>query len=185
MSSQPEFTQLIEVREPQAIRGFEGTDSAFARYTQGAHYFSGGQQEYSIESLHSTYPQSQRVPQSGSCGIYDAFFKTCDRWRIDHPERAVLLGLDSEGFVAEQLAAGRILNWSKDTRDRAGYVVGISLGLGTLFSEDAEAEISWLRRSRGRLLGKTPLDHMLEGSMKNLMQIADLVLEERGLGFVA
>ncbi len=189
MSNQAEFCQDIGLHEPQGLIGVERTNATFAEGgfsdTQGAHYFWGGQQAYPIEALHSTNLQSQHVPQSAPHGIYDAFFKTCQRWKMDHPECAVLLGHDSEGFVAQQIAAGHILNYNKDTRDRAGYVVAISLGLGTLFNEDAEAENAWLRQTRSRLLGKTPLEHILEGSMKNLIEISELVLEERGLGFVA
>jgi len=189
MSNQAEFCQDIGLRGLPGLMCIEVSSAAFAEGCfsdkQGAHYFSGGQQGYPIEAFHSANLQSQQVLQSAPHGIYDAFFKTCQRWKIDGSEWAVLLGHDSEGFVAQQIAAGHILNWNKDTRDRAAYVVAISLGLGTLFNEDAEAENSWLRQTRSRLLGKTPLQHILEGSMKNLIEITELVLEERGLGFIA
>ncbi len=189
MSSQAEFCQDIGLCEPQGLMCIIGTNTAFAEDgfsdKQGTHYFSGSQQEYPIEALHCRNLESQQVLQSAPHGIYDAFFKTCQRWKIDYPEWAVLLGHDSESFVAQQIAAGYILNWNKDTRDRAGYVVAISLGLGSLFNEDAAAENSWLRQARSKLLGKTPLEHVLQGSMKNLIEIAELVLEERGLGFIA
>ncbi len=75
---------------------------------------------------------------------------------------------------------GLVLSPSVDVRERAVRVFEISLGLGTLFDEDPEVENEWLRIPRARFENTSPLDHMLEGSMANLLAVADLVRQERG-----
>jgi hypothetical protein len=92
-----------------------------------------------------------------------------------------LLGYKGSEFLGQQLLAGLFLELSQDTRDRVGYVLGISLGLGALFDEHEEAELSWLMVERDALNGQSALNFMLEGRMVNLMIVADLVARERGL----
>jgi len=57
----------------------------------------------------------------------------------------------------------------------------ISLGLGSLFREDIEAERVWLRSRKAALQEKTAISFMLEGRMENLIRVFDLVERERGL----
>ena len=124
--------------------------------------------------------QERRVARRAS-GIFDAFVQTCQRWRLDPNEQAILLGRPPGDALAMHLLDGRVRVWSRDTEDRAGYVSAISLGLGSLFNENIESENEWLRQERSRLSRRTPLAHMLEGSMANLLDVANLVFEERGL----
>ena len=116
-----------------------------------------------------------------AAGIFDAFVQTCQRWRLDPNEQAILLGRPPGDALAMHLLDGRVRVLSRDTEDRGGYVVAISLGLGSLFNENVESENEWLRQERNRLSRTTPLAHMLEGSMANLLDVANLVYEERGL----
>jgi len=114
-------------------------------------------------------------------GLVDAFAKTCQRWHLSAAEQVILLGYKGSEFLGQQLLAGLFLELSQDTRDRVGYVLGISLGLGALFDEHEEAELSWLIVQRDALNGQSALNFMLEGRMVNLMIVADLVARERGL----
>ena len=69
----------------------------------------------------------------------------------------------------------------RDVEDRAGYAVGISLGLCTLFRESDEAELDWLRLPRRKFEGKSAIEFMLEGDYKNLYVISEMVKRERGI----
>ena len=114
-------------------------------------------------------------------GLVDAFAKTCQRWHLSAAEQVILLGYKGNEFLGQQLLEGLFLELSQDARDRVGYVLGISLGLGALFDEHEEAELSWLMAQRDALNGQSALNFMLEGRMVNLMIVADLVARERGL----
>ena len=131
----------------------------------------------------TAHPQPSPQQQDGNTatGIYDAFINTCQRWGLGANEQAVLIGRQPNDFLAKYILDGRVLPWTRDIEERAGYVVAISLGLGVLFDEHIEAERAWLNQPRTRFSDRTALDYMLEGSMTNLLQVADLVEAERGL----
>lgn len=114
-------------------------------------------------------------------GILNAFKKTCQRWCLDNDGQGVLLGDPYGVFLGKQSLAGHVRFVSRDMKDRVGYIVAISLGLGILFDENSELEKKWLKHPRQNLQGKSPLDCMLEGSMKNLITVNDIVERERGL----
>ena len=114
-------------------------------------------------------------------GVFDAFVNTCQRWRLSQDEQVVLLGRQPGDSLVYHLFAGRIHSLSLDAEDRAGYIVVISLALGALFDENIEAENDWLRQPRAGLEDKTPLEHMLGGSMVHLLDVVQLTRRERGL----
>ena len=114
-------------------------------------------------------------------GIFEAFVKTCQRWRLNQDQQAVLLGHPPPSTVGVYLLNGYVLSPSVDVRERAMRVFEISLGLGTLFDEDPKVENEWLSTPRARFANASPLDHMLEGHMENLLAVAELVRHERGL----
>lgn len=114
-------------------------------------------------------------------GIVDAFVKTCQRWELDSDGQMILLGYRPNDATGRWVLAGQWIPSSQDFEDRVGYVVGISLGLGALFGEVADAEIGWLRQSQARLDGKSALEYMLEGHMAHLFIVARMVTHERGL----
>jgi hypothetical protein len=118
--------------------------------------------------------------QATQPGMFDAFVKTCQRWRLAEPEQATLLGYKSHEFLGQQLLRGYVPPRTQDVRDRIGYVLAITLGLGALFDENVEAEISWLQTEHP-LLKAPPLDFMLRGRMINLITVADIVRAERAL----
>ena len=111
----------------------------------------------------------------------DSFVKTCERWCLSVSEQLILLGYQPGDVLGQHILAGRVVPWTHDVKDRAGYVVSISLGLGALFGENADAERDWLNFSRTKLEGKSPLGYMLEGHMSHLFSIAEMVKHERGL----
>lgn len=110
-------------------------------------------------------------------GLLDVFEKTCQRWSLSKDEQEILLG----GQVGALSLTGRLSTVSRDMKDRIGYVVAISLGLGILFDENIQSEKRWLRQPNKKLQGKSPLDYMLEGSMQNVFTINDIVERERGI----
>ena len=110
----------------------------------------------------------------------DAFVNTCQRWNLSDNEKLVLLGYGDNAFLGNQILRSRMLA-SQDVRDRAAYVLAISVGLGAVFNEVADAERRWLNLPNSKLNGKTPLTFMLEGRMGNILMVLRLVEEERGL----
>jgi uncharacterized protein (DUF2384 family) len=111
-------------------------------------------------------------------GVMEAFVKTCQRWRLNEHEQAVLLGHPP---LAREMMSGRYGDLSQDVRDRVGYIVGISVGLGAVFDEAVQAELDWLHRPHPKLADRTPLNVMLMGHMAQLITVSDLVAAERAL----
>ncbi len=120
-------------------------------------------------------------PSLSRPGVIDAFVKTCQRWGLTEKQQIVLLGYADNEFLGTQLLTGRWLRPSQDVKDRAGYILGISVGLGALFDESVEAEVTWLNTAHSKLRGVAPLALMLGGRMASLMTVAQLVAEEREL----
>ena len=114
-------------------------------------------------------------------GILRVFIETCRRWNLSLEDQVVLLGYRSGDRVGIQVLNGRLRIHSQDIKDRSGYVIAISIGLGILYGESIDAENQWLRRPREILDGRSPLDYMLGGRMINLITINRMVERERGL----
>ena len=110
-----------------------------------------------------------------------AFVETCKHWGLDTDAQLILLGYPPGDSIGKQVLWGRIQALSRDARDRADYVVAISVGLAILHGEDAAAEKRWLRRQRATLGGQSPLDRMLNGDMAALVVVNGMVERERGL----
>lgn len=140
-----------------------------------------GSEQFSIgdRSAGSVHPVEQRVAQRS--GIVDAFIKTCQRWGLNEDQQVILLGYFGNEFFARRILEGGWLRVPQDVRDRIGYVLGISVGLGALYNENAQAEVTWLGRNHPKLDGVSPLALMLQGRMVALMTVAHLVAEEREL----
>ena len=114
-------------------------------------------------------------------GILSAFVFVCERWSLARDDRFKLLGFPPGDLVAQGLLGGGLPPSSQDVRERVGYVVGISIALGGLFDRNQEAELAWLNQHRAALDGKTPLQCMLQRRMVNLVQVSELLRQERGL----
>jgi hypothetical protein len=113
-------------------------------------------------------------------GMFDAFVNTCQRWRLEQSARLRLLGFSDHDFLGSQLLVGRVPARTQDVKDRIGYVLAISLGLGTIFNEAAAPELDWLSSAHPKL-GESPLEHILRGRMVHLIAVVDLVGAERNL----
>jgi hypothetical protein len=116
-----------------------------------------------------------------SACIMDAFINTCERWNLADQERLVLLGYGNSASLGNQVLNSRMLAAPQDARDRAGYLLAISIGLGTIYNEVLDAERRWINLPHPKLGMKTPLAFMLEGHMGNILSVLRLVEEERGL----
>ena len=114
-------------------------------------------------------------------GLIGAYLRTCGRWKLGIVETRILLGYSAEGSpMLEYLLAGQSQPATQDIVDRVGYVLGISLGLGILFSEDADSELKWLGSNKISLGGDSPFRHMLRGHMHSLIAVSNLVEKARG-----
>jgi Protein of unknown function (DUF2384) len=120
-------------------------------------------------------------PRPTPRGVIEAFVKTCQRWRLNEDEQAVLLGYGTNPPLAREMMSGRYGDLPQDVRDRVGYIVGISVGLGAVFDEAVQAELDWLHRPHPKLANRAPLSVMLMGHMAQLITVSDLVAEERAL----
>ena len=114
-------------------------------------------------------------------GELKIFVETCQRWRLKLKDQVILLGYQSADSIGMQILNGRVRAHSRDIKDRSGYVIAISIGLGILYGESIDAENQWLRNPRQILDGKSPLDYMLGGQMIDLITINRMVERERGL----
>jgi hypothetical protein len=124
---------------------------------------------------------AQVEPLPSPHGVIDAFVKTCQRWHLSTTDQVTLLGYKGSGAFGRQFLDGRLSVVPQDIRDRSGYVLGISLGLGALFNDSEEAELRWLSEPRPHFGGRSAIDFMLEGRMENLMIVAQIVAAERNL----
>ena len=109
------------------------------------------------------------------------FVNTCKRWHLDERQQMILLGYSESSIIDGELLAGRTTELSRDVEDRAGFVIGIGLGLSAIFGNQREAEMSWLNLRRNSLGCKTAIEYMLEGSMLNLIVVSQMIRRERGI----
>lgn len=113
-------------------------------------------------------------------GVVEGFVRTCERWKLSHGEQVILLGYRGDELTAQPVLMGRT-RASQDVRDRAGYLLSISIGLAALYGDSIDAELAWLSRPHPALQGATPLDVMLDGKMVSMIRVHSLVMAERGL----
>lgn len=177
-----EFSGLNATRELQQLeqQTIAAPSTHFGNDTRISRGFSSEHWQLTPDT-EDLQPSPRQQEGSTATGIYDAFVNTCQRWHLGSDEQAVLIGREPNDLLAKCVLDGQVVPWTRDIEERAGYVVAISLGLGALFDEHIEAERAWLNQPRTRFSDRTALEFMLEGSMINLWQVADLVAEERGL----
>ena len=114
-------------------------------------------------------------------GILRAFVTVCERWGLGRDDQSQLLGFPPGDLVAQELLGGALPPSSQDIRERVGYIVGISISLSILFRRNIDAEVAWLNQCRARLGRRTPLQCMLQRRMIHLVQVSELLRQERGL----
>lgn len=155
----------LELQRHVALKSHEGTIFGFLSRQAKTNFFE-----------HSTNFEQDSRPQ----GVIDAFVKICQRWNLGEDQQIELLGLQVNECTSWLLLKGLIRSRSRDVDDRAGYVVGIGLGLFALFGDSKQAEKEWLHNSQKKLQNKSPLQFMLEGRMENLIVVAKMLRIERG-----
>ncbi|HSR65037.1 MAG TPA: antitoxin Xre/MbcA/ParS toxin-binding domain-containing protein [Xanthomonadaceae bacterium] len=104
------------------------------------------------------------------------------KWELPGEVQLALLGLSPESrkLLAQYRRGERALPNTRDTLDRAGYLLGIHKGLRLLFPEDPALRYGWVRRRNRQLGDRTPLEVMLEEGMVGLARIARFVDFQRG-----
>jgi hypothetical protein len=90
------------------------------------------------------------------------------RWTIGDDVGAQILGTDEPGYVAD-LRSGAAGLKTRDMRDRARLLLDIYEGVFALL-KNSEAEQVWIKVPRQDLDGKSVLDLMMEGSLRNLIR---------------
>jgi hypothetical protein len=144
------------------------------------------EQPFKTSFIQGSFQQSAVVKQpqfSETAGtLIEAFKKTAQRWRLNESEQIVLLGYkDGRGF-GKGLLSGQIRQSpSQDLKDRIGYLLAISVGLGALFREAVKPELDWLALPRKELGGESARQRMLLGHMRDLLAVHHLVRRERNL----
>jgi hypothetical protein len=114
-------------------------------------------------------------------GAIAILVNTCGRWGVSYSDIPILLGYKDNPQVGQSILDGIVAPQTQDVLDRVSYVLSISMGLGSLFNDEAKLEQRWLNTPHKMLASKTPLSFVLEGPMANLIAVDNLVRHERGL----
>ena len=125
-------------------------------------------------------PQPLNKEGASPRGLVDGFVKTCQRWQLEGPAQAILLGYRDNEVGAAYILQGRASPPTQDIRDRIAYILFISLTLGALLKEDAKNELIWMSTKRVELGGLSAIEVMLRGRMIDIIDIVKLVSHESG-----
>jgi hypothetical protein len=104
------------------------------------------------------------------------------KWELPGDMQLALLGLSPESrkLLPQYRRGERALSNTRDTLDRAGYLLGIHKGLRLLFPEDDALRYGWVKRRNRLLDGRTPLEVMLDEGLVGLARVARFVDFQRG-----
>lgn len=105
-----------------------------------------------------------------------------DKWQLSTETQLALLGMSPESRkVLPQFRRGeRPLPNTRDTLDRAGYLLGIHKSLRMLFPEDETLRYGWVHRRNRMLDDREPLQVMVDEGLVGLAKIARFVDFQRG-----
>ena len=156
----------VSPRIPSPFRGLSGRHNLNSTPTPGV------DSTMLFQNAPFTYP---------TYGIVNQFKDSCQRWQLELAEQAVLIGHKTSISNGIAVLLGQVDQISHDIVQRKRYVVVISIGLGILLEESVEHENRWLRRKRTILDGKTPIEYILLGSLRNIIKVHLLVERYRGL----
>ncbi len=99
-----------------------------------------------------------------------------DAWKLDIASACALLGLEHhEVDVARALLSGVRSIEGRDLRDRIANLIRIRALLSELFAANLENENQWLRREQSALGGRSVLDLLLAGSMREMITAVEFV----------
>lgn len=105
-----------------------------------------------------------------------------EKWQLPTETQLALLGMSPESRkVLPQFRRGeRPLPNTRDTLDRAGYLLGIHKGLRLLFPEDESLRYGWVHRRNRMLDDREPLQVMVDEGLVGLAKVARFVDFQRG-----
>ncbi len=105
-----------------------------------------------------------------------------DKWDLPGEVQLSLLGLSPESRKLLPLyrRGERALPNSRDSLDRAGYLLGIHKGLRLLFPENEALRYRWVQVGNRMLNGRTPLQVMVEDGLVGVARISRFVDFQRG-----
>ncbi|MBW3549317.1 MAG: MbcA/ParS/Xre antitoxin family protein [Proteobacteria bacterium] len=105
-----------------------------------------------------------------------------DKWDLPGEVQLSLLGMSPESRKLLPLyrRGERALPNSRDTLDRAGYLLGIHKGLRLLFPENEALRYRWVQVGNRMLDGRTPLQVMVEDGLVGVARISRFVDFQRG-----
>jgi len=106
-----------------------------------------------------------------------AFFKVCDRWSLTADQQIVLLGSPARSTFFKWKKERAAL--SQDTRERISHVISIYKALEILFTDPTRSD-GWIRRPNIYFNGKTALDVLLGGTMRDIYEVRTYVDAQRG-----
>jgi hypothetical protein len=106
-------------------------------------------------------------------GPVRALLSIFDRWEIGDRDAALFLGCDSTEFVKDLRVGTAGLN-SRDTKDRARYLIEIYEGVRSLLRDPA-AERSWISAPLEGLDGQSVLGIMRRGSIADLLYVKSFI----------
>jgi hypothetical protein len=122
-----------------------------------------------------SWSRPQGLPPGRITGPVRTFQKLLAGWGLDQQDAAILLGADpSNSHYVESILCGRITLRHRDEKDRIVYLLRLKALLTSLF-RDEQFENEWLRQRHAGLGGRSPLELLREGSMRNLMRVVDYV----------
>jgi hypothetical protein len=164
------------LREDETVRRFQSQWPFMFRGQLPASLYAEAGLVPQSEAYIQESTRQQTVPTGG---LMEVFVRICQRWRLSDEQQMILLGYPDAPIFYDQLKLGRAPLLSQDAKDRVGYVLHISIGLGALYDDDEEAELAWLRRPRDELDKKSALEFMLHGKMTHLFAVSEVVLAAR------
>ena len=137
----------------------------------------------SIGSHYLFFPRTQRISSSNpvQSGYIQFLVKLRDMWRLADADLAVMLGFDpnDKGQISRLLQGFSNVE-GRDLKDRFAYLLQIRMLLDNLL-QDLEEENKWLREPHSMLDNRTPMSLLLEGSMRDLIVVAQYVEMACGL----
>lgn len=108
---------------------------------------------------------------------FAVFSRICDLWALTSEQQMTLLGSPARSTYFKWKKEGGAL--SQDTKERISHVVSIYKALEILFTHPDLSD-GWLRRSNAYFGGKSALDSMLRGGMRDLYEVRTYVDAQRG-----
>jgi hypothetical protein len=107
----------------------------------------------------------------------DTFIKIAEAWGLTTEQQIVLLGSPARSTFFKWKKEGGAL--PGDTLERISHVFSIYKCLNILFPDAGRAD-EWIKRQNKYWLGQSALDHMMSGTMANIIDVRRYLDAQRG-----